>query len=89
MITVSECCSIKLVPYISFEKFINILALEMASPWNHYCASCIGTFVLYCCVFHLVDNHCCSVVANPQQIEVMEFGHKGPRKSYRYRLCRR
>jgi len=29
---VSECCSIKLIPYILFEKYINILALEMASP---------------------------------------------------------
>jgi len=34
---------IKLLPYILFEKYINILALEMASPGNRRCASCIGT----------------------------------------------
>jgi len=32
---------IKLLPYILFEKYINILALEMASPGNRHCASCI------------------------------------------------
>jgi len=32
-ITVSQCCLIKLLPYILFEKiYIYILALEMASP---------------------------------------------------------
>jgi len=30
--------------YILFEKYINILALEMASPGNRHCANCIGTF---------------------------------------------
>ena len=42
-ITVFECCLIKLLPYILFEKYIYILALEMASPGNRHCASCIGT----------------------------------------------
>jgi len=32
-----------LLPYILFEKYIHILALEMASPGNRHCASCIGT----------------------------------------------
>ena len=32
----------KLLRYILFEKYINILALEMASPGNRHCASCIG-----------------------------------------------
>jgi len=41
--TVSECCLIKLLPYILFEKYIYILALEMASPGNQHYASCIGT----------------------------------------------
>jgi len=41
-ITVSECCLIKLLPYILFEKYIYILALEMASPGNRHCANCIG-----------------------------------------------
>jgi len=35
--------SIKLLPYISFEKCINILAFEMTSPENQHCATCIGT----------------------------------------------
>ena len=33
----------KLLPYILFEKYVNILALEMASPGNGHCANCIGT----------------------------------------------
>jgi len=41
--TVSECCLIKLLPYILFEKYICILALEMASPGDQHCADCIGT----------------------------------------------
>ena len=31
-VTVSECCLIKLLPYILFEKYIYILALEIAGP---------------------------------------------------------
>ena len=31
-ITVFECCLIKLLPCILFEKYNNILALKMASP---------------------------------------------------------
>ena len=42
-ITVSECCLIKLLPCILFEKYIYVLALKMASPWNQHCVSCIGT----------------------------------------------
>ena len=34
-----------------FEKCIYILALQMASTWNHHRANCIGTFILY------VDNN--------------------------------
>ena len=33
----------QLLPYILFEKSICILSLEMASPGNQHCASCIGT----------------------------------------------
>jgi len=32
-----------LLPYILFEKYIYILALEMASPENQHCVNCIGT----------------------------------------------
>jgi len=38
-----ECCLIKLLPYILFEKYISILPLEMASPGNQHCVNCIGT----------------------------------------------
>jgi len=41
-ITVSECCLKKLLPYILFEKYSNILPSQMASPGNRHCASCIG-----------------------------------------------
>jgi len=41
-ITVSECCLIKMLSYILFEKYIFILALEMASPGNQHCANRIG-----------------------------------------------
>ena len=39
----SECCLTKLLPCVLFERYINILALEMASPGNRHCANCIGT----------------------------------------------
>jgi len=32
----------KMLPYILFEKYIYILALEMASPGNQHCVNCIG-----------------------------------------------
>jgi len=32
-----------LLPYILFENYIYISALETASPWNRHCANCIGT----------------------------------------------
>jgi len=35
-ITLSECCLIKLLLYILFEKYIYILALKMASPGNQH-----------------------------------------------------
>jgi len=41
-IAVYECCLIKLLPCISFEKYTYMLALEMASPGNRHCANCIG-----------------------------------------------
>jgi len=33
----------KLLPYILFEKYIYIIALEIAIPENQHCANCIGT----------------------------------------------
>jgi len=41
-ITFSECYLIKLLLYILLDKYINILALEMASPGNQQCSNCIG-----------------------------------------------
>jgi len=29
--------------YILFERYLYVLALEMASPWNQHGANCIGT----------------------------------------------
>jgi len=51
-ITVSECCLIKLLPCILFEKYIYILALIMASSWNQHYANCIDTlsFLIACLV---------------------------------------
>ena len=37
---------ITLLPCILFEKYTNILALEMASLGNRYCANCIGALNL-------------------------------------------
>ena len=39
-IAASECCLMKLLPQVLFEKYIYILALEMASPGNQHSASC-------------------------------------------------
>jgi len=38
---------VKLLPYILFEKYINILALEMAShAGNRHCANCIDALTV-------------------------------------------
>jgi len=42
-VTVSQCCLIKLLPYILSEKDVYILASEMVSTGNRHCANCIGT----------------------------------------------
>jgi len=49
----SESCLIKSLPYISCDKYIYILVLEMASPGNPHCANCIGTlsFPIYTSLF--------------------------------------
>ena len=43
-----KCCLIKLLPYILFQKYIYILAFEMASQGNQHCAN---TIVLAQCWF--------------------------------------
>ena len=61
---------IKLFPSVLFEKYVFILALEMASPGNQHCAKCIGTLSFPielhssagCRVVRIVTLHktCCS-----------------------------
>jgi len=63
-ITVSECCLIKLLPYILLEKYRNILALEIARTeyilayitriYNQHCANYIGTLLFP------IDSKSCS-----------------------------
>jgi len=52
-ITATECCLIKLFPYILFEKCMYILAVEMANPglYRHttksvVCRSCVVSVAL-------------------------------------------
>jgi len=48
---------IKLLPYILFEKYIYILALEMASPAeNKQGASCIGTVPVVSALFSFTES---------------------------------
>jgi len=49
---------IKLLRYIVFEKHINILALEMASPESWHCAICIGTLFVPCLL--VIPQHTCT-----------------------------
>jgi len=49
-ITVSECCLIKLLPYVLFEKHIYILALEMASLGNQHCVGTLSFHIVLSCV---------------------------------------
>ena len=63
--TVSECCLIKLFPYILSEKYIYVLALEMASPGNQHCASCIGTLSF------AIESETRHAECNAQQFDVL------------------
>jgi len=47
---------------ILFEKYVHILALEMASPRNQHCANCIGTLSFPICVVHCCHSHICVFV---------------------------
>ena len=59
-------CLIKLLPYISFEKYINILALEMASPGNQHCANCIGAPSVPILCFPIPERHIISTLQTIQ-----------------------
>jgi len=43
------CCLKKFLPYILYEKYIYILASEMANPGKQHSASCVGalSFLVY------------------------------------------
>jgi len=66
-ITVSECSFIKLLKYILFEKYINILALEMGSPGSRHCASCIGTLSFLMIGFR-IDSPAVGVTSTGQYV---------------------
>jgi len=53
-----------LLSYILFEKYIYILALEMASPGNQHCANCIGTLSFTMALSVRVDSSV-SVISSP------------------------
>ena len=71
-ISFSERCLLKLLPYILFEKCIDILALQMASPGNRHCANCVGARLFpiradawfrdqtsrNCCIYSLSQPSC-------------------------------
>jgi len=50
-------CLVKLLPYILFEKYIYILAIQMASPGKQHCANYIGTlsFPIVLPTLNLID----------------------------------
>ena len=49
---------IKLLPYILFEKYINIVALEIASPGNRHYANYIGTLLFPMGADSVPDDGC-------------------------------
>jgi len=53
----------KLLPHILFEKNINILSFEMASPGNRHCASCIGTLSFAICSLTFVCRRLASAAS--------------------------
>ena len=42
--------------FILLEKYVCILALEMASPGNQHCANCIGTLSFAMCEMRGADD---------------------------------
>jgi len=46
------------VPYMLFEKYIYILALEMASPEKQHCATSICTHSFPIAIVHTSSSHC-------------------------------
>jgi len=75
IIAVPESCLIKSLPYILSEKYINISALDSASPGNRHCASCIGTLSFQ----QLFVAHSGLWICGPESASVMiRLPHLGP-----------
>jgi len=70
---------LKLLPYILFENYIYILALEMASP---YCANCISTlsFHMYTTRKKIVlrDARVCAVHTTTGRVQIGAQSVDGP-----------
>ena len=83
IITVSWCCLTKLLLYIFVQKYIQLLALEIASPGNQHCANCIGTLSfpisshVYKWIRHRFEKVC-------QQTSVSPIW----RRQFRYRILK-
>ena len=50
-ITVSECCLMKLLPYILFLKYVYTFALEIGNPVNQHCSNCTDALS-----FHMIRS---------------------------------
>jgi len=83
IITVSWCCLTKLLLYIFVQKYIQLLALEMASPGNQHCANCIGTLSfpisshVYKWIRHRFEKVCQQTSVSPTW-----------RRQFRYRILK-
>jgi len=54
----------KIASVFLFEKYINILALKVASPGNRHCASCIGTLLFPIPCWLLFSLNFCGVLSD-------------------------
>jgi len=52
-----------------FEKYIYILAFEIASPWNQHCANCIGTLSFP--IINSLCNKACGATNADKQSSIM------------------
>jgi len=72
-ITVSECCLIKLLPYILYEKYIYILALELASPGNRHCAIVVSAHLQNMIIIN--NNNNIIIIMNNQKLHYITLLH--------------
>jgi len=57
-----------------FEKYINILALEMASPGNRHCVNCIGALLFFALLTYFSFSEFCSVDQLSVSLGPMQVG---------------